>query len=143
MPGVWGRLGPHASIAEYELKGCLRAAFLFSDTRQGSRHAKRPFVRIAAMQLLLFPYEGLTQAERSHIQADIRRNYWFIRNLRAGRFGQARLRKHYRLVEVQKKRLLMAGVSKREILDLLACCRLQCARYKHPFEPCIYCASKA
>jgi hypothetical protein len=96
-------------------------------------------VTIAEMQLELFPFEGLTRAERVGIHAEIRRNYWYIRNLRGGRFGQARLRKHYRLVEVQKKRLLMAGVSKREILDLLACCRLQCSRYKHPFEPCAQC----
>lgn len=33
-----------------------------------------------------------------------------------------------------KKRLLMTGVSKREILNLLACCRGQCSRTKHPFN---------
>ena len=93
------------------------------------------------MQLELFQRAYLSEQDRSHIHGEIRRNYWYIRNLRTGRFGQARLRKHYRLVEAQKKRLLMAGVSKREILDLLACCRQQCARHKHPFKPCTYCAA--
>ena len=31
-------------------------------------------------------------------------------------------------------RLLMVGVSKREILDLLACYRSKCSRHRHPFE---------
>ncbi|QDQ86014.1 hypothetical protein FNZ07_23170 [Paraburkholderia megapolitana] len=35
----------------------------------------------------------------------------------------ARRRQVYRKIEVQKKRLQVAGVSKREILDFLACCR--------------------
>ncbi|APR40335.1 hypothetical protein BTO02_29220 [Paraburkholderia sp. SOS3] len=35
----------------------------------------------------------------------------------------ARRRRVYRKIGVQKKRLLEAGVPKREILDLLACCR--------------------
>lgn len=35
-----------------------------------------------------------------------------------------------RIIEVEKKRLLLAGVSKREILDYLACCRLKCKRGK-------------
>lgn len=94
---------------------------------------------IAFMQLELFPYDRLTQTEQHFIHSEIRRHYWHIRNLRDGRFGQARLRKHYRMVAAQKKRLLMAGVSKREILDLLACCRLQCSRARHPFQPCQFC----
>lgn len=91
------------------------------------------------MQYELFPRDSLTPAELAVVYADIRRNYWWIRNVRGGRFGQARLRRYYRQVEGKKKRLLLAGVSKREILDLLACCRLQCSRSKHPFEPCAYC----
>lgn len=91
------------------------------------------------MQLELFPYDSLTEVQRIEIYRQIRANYWYIRNLRPGRFGQARLRQRYRQVAVQKKRLLMAGVSKREILDFLACCRLQCSRAKHPFQPCAYC----
>lgn len=92
------------------------------------------------MQLELFPYDSLTSEQCTAIYREIRTRYWYIRNLRGGRFGQARLRKEYRRVEVQKKRLLMAGVSKREILDLLACCRHQCSRTKQPFKPCAYCA---
>lgn len=69
----------------------------------------------------------------------IRNSYWHLRNLRGGRFGEARRRKQYRLVAVQKKRLLLAGVSKREVLDLLKCCRLRCVRHKQPFQPCPYC----
>jgi hypothetical protein len=106
---------------------------------RGLLHSLGTFVTIAGMQLELFPYDSLTPGERSAVQSEIRRHYWFIRNLRDGRFGQARLRKHYRMVAAQKKRLLMAGVSKREILDLLACCRLQCTRHKQPFNPCTYC----
>jgi len=91
------------------------------------------------MQLELFPFDCLTAADRQAIYSLIRNSYWHLRNLRGGRFGQARARKHYRLVACQKKRLLMAGVSKREVLDLLACCRLKCSAHKQPFEPCRYC----
>lgn len=94
---------------------------------------------IAKMQLELFPFDTLSPAECQNIFRLIRNSYWYLRNLRAGRFGQAKARKHYRLVEVQKKRLLMAGVPKREILDLLKCCRSKCSRHKHPFIPCKYC----
>jgi plasmid stability protein len=97
------------------------------------------FANIAEMQLQLFPFDQLGDLERVKVYGDIRRHYWYIRNLRTGVFGQARLRRHYRAVQAEKKRLLLAGVSKREILDLLACCRQQCTRHKHPFEPCIYC----
>ncbi|RZI42522.1 hypothetical protein EGT07_14790 [Herbaspirillum sp. HC18] len=62
-----------------------------------------------------------------------------MRNLRGGRFGQAARRRYYRRIAAQKKRLLMAGVQKREILDLLACCRLKCSAKKQPFQPCPYC----
>lgn len=91
------------------------------------------------MQLELIPYDQLSERELVEIYGTIRAYYWHIRNTRGGRFGYARLRKNYRAVEVQKKRLQMAGVQKREILDLLACCRLQCSRHKHPFNPCKYC----
>jgi exosortase/archaeosortase len=97
------------------------------------------FRYIADMQLELFPFDTLTAAERRAIFTTIRNSYWQLRNLRGARFGQARARKHYRIVATQKKRLLLAGVSKREILDLLACCRGQCARHKHPFQPCRHC----
>lgn len=94
---------------------------------------------IAEMQLELFPFDTLSPVERQNIYSLIRNCYWYLRNLRGGRFGQARARKQYRLVEAPKRRLLMAGVPKREILDLLKCCRLKCSRHKHPFVPCKYC----
>lgn len=91
------------------------------------------------MQLELFPFEALGDDERKVIYRIIRNRYWYIRSMRDSAIHQAQLRRHYRVVEVQKKRLRLAGVSKREILDLLRCCRLQCSRVKHPFEPCPYC----
>jgi hypothetical protein len=91
------------------------------------------------MQLELFPFDLISQAELIIIFGQIRNSYWHLRNLRGGRFGEARRRKQYRLVAVQKKRLLLAGVSKREVLDLLKCCRLRCERHKQPFQPCAYC----
>lgn len=96
-------------------------------------------VIIACMQLELFPFDCLTAEDLKRIHVTVRNAYWHIRNLRGGHFGQARLRRCYRLVEVEKKRLLLAGVSKREILDLLRCCRLQCTRHKQPFDPCSFC----
>lgn len=90
-------------------------------------------------QLELFAFDRLDPAELCSIHTAIRNAYWHIRNLRSGTFGQARLRRAYRLVEGEKKRLLLAGVTKREVLDLLACCRLKCARHKQPFKPCKYC----
>jgi hypothetical protein len=94
-------------------------------------------------QLELFPFDVLSDQELQHVCRVIRNHYWYLRNLRGGRFGDARRRKQYRLVADQKKRLQLAGVSKREILDLLACCRQQCSRHKHPFEPCKYCRNTA
>lgn len=91
------------------------------------------------MQLELFPFDHLSQVELAQTFRLIRNSYWHLRNLRGARWGQARARKQYRIVAEQKKRLLMAGVSKREILDLLACCRGQCSLTKHPFKPCRYC----
>jgi hypothetical protein len=97
------------------------------------------FRYIAEMQLELFPFDQITEAELATTFRLIRNSYWHLRNLRGARWGEARARKQYRLVAAQKKRLLMAGVSKREILDLLACCRNRCSRTKHPFKPCRYC----
>lgn len=98
---------------------------------------------IAFMQLDLIPYEFLSAAERSDIYSKIRNAYYHLRNVRGGRFGQARRRRYYRLVAAQKKRLLLAGVSKRELLDFLACCRLQCAARKQPSKYCSYCIQTA
>ncbi|MFZ6765565.1 hypothetical protein ACO0LM_00665 [Undibacterium sp. Di26W] len=86
------------------------------------------------MQLELFPFESLTVSEKQHIYEIISRHYWFIRNCRKTAIHDAKRRRFYRLIEAQKKRLLLAGVSKREILDYLACCRLTCGRKKQcPF----------
>jgi hypothetical protein len=96
-------------------------------------------IYISFMQLELFPFDELTPGELALICRSIRNSYWQLRNLRGARWGEAKARRYYRIVAVQKKRLLMAGVSKREILDLLACCRGQCSLTKHPFKPCPYC----
>jgi hypothetical protein len=63
------------------------------------------------MQLELFPFEALEEVERSVIFRTIRNRYWFIRNLRLSAIHQGQLRRHYRAVEAQKKRLLMASQS--------------------------------
>lgn len=74
------------------------------------------------MQLELFPFDQISPVELANTFRIIRNSYWQLRNLRGARWGEARARKQYRLVAEHKKRLLMAGVSKREILDYLACC---------------------
>lgn len=81
-------------------------------------------------QLELFPFEPLTVAQKQHIYEKIRVHYWYIRNCRKTPMHDARRRKFYRLIEAEKKRLRLAGVSKREILDYLACCRLTCGKLK-------------
>lgn len=91
-------------------------------------------------QLQLIPYEVLSSTEMLVLCAEIRRDYWHIRNLRGGRFGQAKLRKYYRRVHARKLKMMLAGVEKRDILDFIACCRLQCSARKQPFLPCRYCS---
>ena len=91
------------------------------------------------MQLELIGWEYMDSAEYVRIVGDIRRIYWVIRNIRPGRFGQARMRKEYRRVAVLKNKLLLAGRPKREVLDLLACCRLQCPATRQPFLYCPFC----
>lgn len=95
--------------------------------------------KLAAVQLQLFPWDSLSASEQQQILDNIRRMYWHVRNLRGGRFGQAAARRHYRNIAAQKKRLQLAGVGHREILDFLRCCRLQCSAKKPPFKPCPYC----
>lgn len=80
------------------------------------------------MQLELFPFEPLSVSEKQQIYRMIRNHYWFIRDCRKTAIHDARRRRFYRLIEVEKKRLMLSGVSKREILDYLACCRLKCKR---------------
>jgi hypothetical protein len=78
------------------------------------------------VQLELFPWQDLGESEKRQILGNIRQAYWFIRNYR-GKYQRALCLRKYRYVATQKKRLLLAGVQKREILDFLACCRLQCS----------------
>jgi hypothetical protein len=91
------------------------------------------------MQLELFGRERIGQAELERIMSEIRQAYWHLRNLRKVSWNNARRRREYRKVAVHKKRLQLAGVEKREILDLLACCRQKCSAKKQPFKPCKYC----
>jgi hypothetical protein len=91
------------------------------------------------MQLELFEWAFLSPSERGLIHGRIRNSYTQVRLLRGGRFGQAALRRHYRKIEVEKKRLELAGVGRREILDFLQCCRLKCSGKKPPFKPCKFC----
>jgi hypothetical protein len=74
------------------------------------------------VQLELWPRQALSAAELAATVGEIRNLYWVIRNTRRDLHG-ARRRQIYRKIEVHKKRLLVAGVSRRAILDLLACCR--------------------
>lgn len=90
-------------------------------------------------QLDLVGWQAMDPAEYTAIFVSIRQSYYVLRNLRGGRFGQARARKEYRRVAVLKNKLLMAGRSKREVLDLIACCRLQCSAKKQPFLYCPFC----
>ena len=92
------------------------------------------------MQLDLIEWDFLSKVQMHLIFVQIRNEYWHVRNLRGAKWGQAARRRHYRKIAVHKKRLQLAGVNKREILDLLACGRLQCSAKKQPFDPCRYCA---
>jgi hypothetical protein len=83
-------------------------------------------------QLELWERECLSAAELARVVGEIRNLYWHIRNTRRG-IHDARRRQVYRKIAVQKKRLLVAGVSKREVLDLLACCRSTECRSKSCF----------
>jgi hypothetical protein len=79
------------------------------------------------MQLELWEVVRPSAKELAVIAREIRNLYWFIRNTRRG-LHDARRRKVYRQVAVHKKRLLLAGVSKQEVLELLACCRAKRCR---------------
>ena len=73
-------------------------------------------------QLELWVWPRLSLRDLQAVACEIRNLYWIIRNTRRG-VCDARRRRAYRKIAVQKKRLLEAGVSNREILDLLMCCR--------------------
>ena len=89
-------------------------------------------------QLELWERERRSAAELARVVGEIRNLYWHIRNTRRG-IHDARRRQVYRKIAVQKKRLLVAGVSKREVLDLLACCRSKECRAKG----CLSCTNPA
>lgn len=92
-------------------------------------------------QIDLIPWNEISSGRYEQIVRIVRSHYWYIRNLRGGKFGQARARKEYRKVEVLKDELLLAGYEKRHILDLLACCRGSCLATKHPFSYCHHCGA--
>lgn len=78
------------------------------------------------MQLELFQWDdGMTAVEMADVLGEIRRHYWFVRNSR-GTYAKAAKLRHYRRIAKHKKRLLLAGVEKRDLLDFLACCRKGC-----------------
>ena len=79
------------------------------------------------VQLELWEREPLSGSQLAAVLGEIRNLYWHIRNTRRG-LHDARRRRVYRQIAVQKKRLLVAGVSKREVLDFLACCRARQCR---------------
>jgi hypothetical protein len=74
------------------------------------------------VQLELWERDALSAKELSAVAREVRNLYWLIRTSRRG-IHDARRRRVYRKIAVHKKRLLEAGVGKREVLDLLACCR--------------------
>lgn len=75
-----------------------------------------------------------SEVEVRALAREIRHLYWHIRNSRRG-VQDALRRRVYRKIEKKKKRLLEAGVSKREVLDLLMCCRSRGCR----FHACLDC----
>lgn len=85
--------------------------------------------RLPVQQFELWPREAISDAELTVVLGEMRNLYWVIRNMRRG-MHDARRRRVYRKIEVQKKRLLEAGVTKREVLDLLACYRSKQCRSK-------------
>lgn len=74
------------------------------------------------VQFELWERDTLTPEELAAVAREMRNLYWFIRTSRRG-IHDARRRRTYRKIAGHKKRLLEAGVGKREVLDLLACCR--------------------
>lgn len=92
------------------------------------------------MQLNLLEWNEISSERYKEVVQSMRRHYWHIRNLRDGKWGQARLRYEYRKVEVLKRELLLAGYEKRHILDILACCRGKCSATKWPFFVCPHCS---
>jgi hypothetical protein len=63
-----------------------------------------------------------TQERIAHLKAHVRNLYWHIRNSRRG-LEDAYRRRYYRRIARCKSELLALGVSSREWLDYIACCR--------------------
>jgi len=80
---------------------------------------------------------AMTDDELQAMAREIRHLYYFIRTLRRG-LQDAPRRRYYRLIAVKKKRLQEAGVSRREVLDLMACCRSGRCR----FRACLDCSQR-
>ena len=78
------------------------------------------------MQLELFEREKITLERMSEIVLALRQGYWLLRNIRQGTYGNARRRKIYRQLAVHKKHLLLAGIERSQITDMLSCYRLKC-----------------
>lgn len=79
----------------------------------------------------------MSDDEKRALAREIRNLYWHIRHLRRG-LQDAPRRRYYRKIATKKKRLLDAGVSKREVLDLLMCCRSRGCR----FRACLDCTQR-
>ena len=78
------------------------------------------------MQLELFEREIIGADDMQMIFQEIRPAYWFLRNTRPGRYGDAKRRRFYRKIAVHKRRLLLSGADRMEILNMLSCYRLKC-----------------
>lgn len=79
----------------------------------------------------------MTEEETRAVAREIRHLYYFIRTLRRG-INDAPRRRYYRKIADQKKRLREAGISTREVLDLLMCCRSgRCC-----FRACLDCSHR-
>lgn len=68
-------------------------------------------------------------ARVTHLKGEIRNLYWHIRNGSRARFAQ--MQRYYRKVQPLKRELAQLGVPRREILDLIACCRSLRCRVPH------------
>ncbi|MFZ6817820.1 hypothetical protein [Undibacterium sp. Ji22W] len=89
-------------------------------------------------QLDLFGYAPLSVAEKQRAFENIRREYYWLRNLRKWKPNDAQRRRIYRKIGDEKKRLREAGVLKSEILLFLNCCRDRCKLGKE----CPFCRPK-
>jgi hypothetical protein len=86
------------------------------------------------IQLELWERDVLSPSELAAIVGEMRNLYWHIRNTRRD-LNLAKLRRLYRKVAPHKRRLLEAGVTPKQVLDLIACLRaMRC-----PGRDCLVC----